>query len=150
PNPGGVELRYDPLFDKIKEARRADDDVPQGEWTTTLKTSDWNLVIKLAKDALTNKSKDLQIAAWLTEALIHREGFAGLQSGLDVLAGLVEQHWDHLFPEIEDGDAEMRAAPLDWVGLKLDLPVRLVAVDRSGHDSIEFKAARLVPTEAAA
>src|SRR5262249_28859445 len=80
----------------------------------------------------------------------HREGFAGLQSGLDVLAGLVEQHWDHLFPEIEDGDAEMRAAPLDWVGLKLDLPVRLVAVDRSGHDSIEFKAARLVPTEAAA
>jgi type VI secretion system protein ImpA len=35
-NPGGVELRYDPLFDKIKEARREDEDVPQGEWTTTL------------------------------------------------------------------------------------------------------------------
>ena len=27
-NPGGVELRYDPLFDKIKEARRADIDAP--------------------------------------------------------------------------------------------------------------------------
>ena len=149
-NPGGVELRYDPLFDKIKEARRADDDAPQGEWTTTLKTSDWPLVIKLAKDALANKSKDLQIAAWLTEALVNREGLAGLQAGLDVLAGLIEQHWDHLYPEIDDGDAEMRAAPLEWVGLKLDVPVRAVPIDKNGHDSFQFKEARLVPTEAAA
>jgi type VI secretion system protein ImpA len=149
-NPGGVELRYDPLFDKIKEARREDDDVPQGEWTTALKTADWPLVIKLSKDALANKSKDLQIAAWLTEALLKREGFAGLQAGLDVITGLIEQHWDHLYPEIDDGDAEMRAAPLEWVGLKLDVPVRMVALDKSGHTSFQFAEVRTVPTEAAA
>src|SRR5262245_27096659 len=150
PNPGGVELRYDPLFDKIKEARRADDDAPQGEWATTLKTSDWPLVIKLAKDALANKSKDLQIAAWLTEALVNREGLAGLQAGLDVITGLLEQHWDHLYPEIDDGDLEMRAAPLQWVGLRLDDPVRSVPIDQNGHDSFQFKDARLIPNEAAA
>jgi type VI secretion system protein ImpA len=149
-NPGGVELRYDPLFDKIKEARREDEDVPQGEWTTTLKTADWPTVIKLSKDALATRSKDLQIAAWLTEALLRREGFAGLQAGLDLLAGLVEQHWDHLYPEIEDGDAEMRAAPLEWVGLKLEFPVRKSAVDRSGHTFFDLRDSRLVPTEAAA
>jgi type VI secretion system protein ImpA len=149
-NPGGVELRYDPLFDKIKEARREDDDVPQGEWTTALKTADWPLVIKLSKDALGTKSKDLQIAAWLTEALLKREGFAGLQAGLDVLTGLIEQHWDHLYPEIDDGDAEMRAAPLEWVGLKLDVPARMVALDKSGHTSFQFAEARTVPSEAAA
>src|SRR5215467_15835667 len=87
PNPGGVDLRYDPIYDKIKEARREDDDAPQGEWTTTRKVAEWPLVIKLAKDALTTKSKDLQIAAWLTEALIRREGFAGLNSALDLLTG---------------------------------------------------------------
>ena len=103
-NPGGVELRYDPLFDKIKEARREDEDVPQGEWQTTRKTADWPLVISLAKDALTTKSKDLQIAAWLTEALTRREGFGGLRSGLDVVGGMLDQHWEHLYPEIEDGD----------------------------------------------
>src|SRR5713226_5325872 len=96
-NPGGIELRYDPLFDKIKEARREDDDVPQGEWTTARKTADWPLVIKLAKDALANKSKDLQIGAWLTEALVRREGFSGLRDGLDLLTGLVDQHWNHLY-----------------------------------------------------
>src|SRR6476660_7598704 len=148
-NPGGVELRYDPLFDKIKEARREDDDVPQGEWTTALKTADWPLVIKLSKDALTTKSKDLQIAAWLAEALLKREGFAGLQAGLDVLTGLLEQHWDHLYPEIDDGDAEMRAAPLEWVGLKLEVPVRMVPLDTHGHTSFQFAESRTVPTEAA-
>jgi type VI secretion system protein ImpA len=149
-NPGGVELRYDPIYDKIKEARREDDDVPQGEWTTTRKTADWPLVIKLSKDALTNKSKDLQIAAWLTEALARREGFSGLRSGLEVLAGLVEQHWDHLYPELDDGDAEMRAAPLEWVALKLDLPIRRIPFDKSGHDFLQFKDSRLLPTEESA
>jgi type VI secretion system protein ImpA len=148
--PGGVELRYDPIFDKIKEARREDDDAPQGEWATTLKTADWPLVIKLAKDAIATKSKDLQIAAWLTEALVRREGFPGLRSGLEVLTGLIDQHWDHLYPEIDDGDAEMRAAPLEWIGIKLDIPVRRVPIDKSGHDFLQYKESRTVPTEDAA
>ncbi len=149
-NPGGIELRYDPIFDKIKEARREDLDAPQGEWATTLKTPDWPLVIKLAKDALATKSKDLQIAAWLTEALARREGFPGLRSGIEVLSGLVEEHWEHLYPEIDDGDAEMRAAPLEWVGTKLDVPVRRIAIDKQGHDFLQFKESRTVPTEEAA
>ncbi len=149
-HPGGVELRYDPVFDKIKEARREDLDAPQGEWATTLKTADWPLVIKLARDAIATKSKDLQIAAWLTEALVRREGFPGLRSGLEVLAGLVELHWEHLFPEIDDGDAEMRAAPLEWIGMKLDVPVRRIPVDKSGNDFLQYKESRTVPSEDAA
>ena len=148
--PGGVDLRYDPVYDKIKEARREDDDAPQGEWATERKTADWPQVIKLASEALATKSKDLQLAAWLTEATLRREGFAGLRGGLELIDGLLEQHWDHLFPEIDDGDAEMRVAPLEWIGLKLDLPVRMAAIDRAGHSSIAFKESRLVPTEAAA
>ena len=150
PNPGGIELRYDPIFDKIKEARREDLDAPQGEWATTLKTADWALVIKLAKDAIATKSKDLQIAAWLTEALARREGFPGLRSGIEVLTKLVEEHWEHLYPEIDDGDAEMRAAPLEWVGTKLDVSVRRIAIDKPGHDFLQFKESRTVPTEEAA
>src|SRR5215831_15296596 len=150
PNPGGVDLRYDPIYDKIKEARREDDDAPQGGWTTARKVAEWPLVIKLATDALTTKSKDLQLGAWLTEAMLHREGFGGLRNGLDLLGGLVEEHWDHLFPEIDDGDAEMRAAPLDWVGIKLEIPVRMVPLDRSGYTAFQHREARLIPSEAAA
>lgn len=146
--PGGVELRYDPLYDKIKEARREEEDIPQGDWQTTRKTADWPQVIKLTKDALVNKSKDLQLAVWLAEATLRREGFAGFRGALDMLVGLLEQHWDHLYPEIEDGDSEMRAAPLDWLGLKLELAVRRVPLDAAGHDSIQLQESRKVPTEA--
>jgi len=147
-NPGGAALRYDPLYDKIKEARREDDDTPQGDWQTERKTADWPQVIKLTKDALATKSKDLQLAVWLSEALLRREGFAGFRGALDMIVGLLEQHWDHLYPEIEDGDVEMRAAPLEWLGTKLELPIRRVPLDRAGHDWLQHQEARLVPTEA--
>ncbi|HYD51214.1 MAG TPA: type VI secretion system ImpA family N-terminal domain-containing protein, partial [Gemmatimonadaceae bacterium] len=112
PHPGGVELRYDPLYDRIKEARREDDGLAQGDWQTERKTADWPAVVRLATDALATKSKDLQIAAWLTEAKLRREGLAGLHQGLILLRELVDRFWDHLYPEIDEGDAELRAAPL--------------------------------------
>jgi type VI secretion system protein ImpA len=147
-NPGGVELRYDPLYDKIKEARREDEDIPQGDWQTARKTADWPQVIKLTKDALTTKSKDLQLAVWLAEALLRREGFAGFRTALDSIVGLLEQHWDHLYPEIEDGDAEMRAGPLEWLGTKLELAIRRVPLNRAGHGLLQHQESRTVPTEA--
>jgi len=147
-NPGGVELRYDPLFDKIKEARREDEDIPQGDWQTARKTADWGQVVKLTKDALTTKSKDLQLAVWLAEAMLRREGFAGFRGALDMIVGLLDQHWDHLYPEIEDGDVEMRAAPLEWLGIKLELPVKRVALNRAGQSWLQHQEARTVPTEA--
>ena len=146
--PGGVELRYDPVYDRIKEARREDEDIPQGEWQTSRKAADWPQVIKLTKDALSTKSKDLQLAVWLAEALLRREGFAGFRGALDMLVGLLEQHWENLYPEIEDGDAEMRAAPLEWLGLKLDVAVRRVPLNRAGHSLLQHQESRSVPSEA--
>ncbi len=151
PAPGGVNLRYDPVYDKIKEARREDEDEgPQGDWAMAPKKADWPLVIKLCSDALTNKSKDLQLAAWLTEALVRREGFAGLRQGLDLCKGMTEQFWDTMFPEIEDGDMELRAAPLDWLGGRLEAPLKKVALTKSGLDFYKYKESRAVGYEAAA
>src|SRR5579864_338546 len=147
-NPSGASLRYDPLYDKIKEARREDDDANQGEWARERKVADWKLVIKLAGDALANKSKDLQLAAWLTEAALRNEGFTGLLGGLKILQGLVENFWDTLYPEMEDGDAEMRAGPLDWVGSRLDQAVHQAPITRSGLDWFQFKQSRAVGYEA--
>ncbi|MGH7674416.1 MAG: type VI secretion system protein TssA, partial [Gemmatimonadales bacterium] len=149
-NPGGVSLRYDPLFDKIKEARRADDDVPQGEWTRARKSADWPLVIKLAGEALATKSKDLQLAAWLTEALLRQESLSGFRSGLTLLQGLLERFWDNLYPELDDGDASLRVAPLEWVGLSLRTAVQSVPLNKGGHDFFRYQESRMVGYEAAA
>jgi type VI secretion system protein ImpA len=157
-NPSGANLRYAPVYDKIKEARREDDDAPQGEWAHERKVADWKQVVKLAGEALATKSKDLQLAAWLTEAMLRTEGFAGLLAGLKLLQGLLETFWDTLYPEIEDGDAEMRAAPLDWVGspsgggqtraITFSQEVRMVPLTRKGYDWFQFKQSRAVGYEA--
>ncbi|HWC95682.1 MAG TPA: type VI secretion system protein TssA [Candidatus Sulfopaludibacter sp.] len=149
-NPSGQSLRYAPVYDKIKEARREDDDAAQGDWKRERKIADWPTVIKTASEVIATKSKDLQLAAWLTEALLKTQGVAGLKEGLDLLKGLLEKFWDTVYPEIEDGDLELRAAPLEWVGLRFERPVRESAVTRTGYSWFQWKESRRVPTEAEA
>ncbi len=110
-NPSGRSLKYEPEYDAIRETRRADEDLKQGAWQRELKTADWEGVRDLCVDCLSTKTKDLQIAAWLTEALIHLHGFAGLRDGLTVLKGIQERFWETYYPEIEDGDLDSRVGP---------------------------------------
>ena len=146
-NPSGQNLRYAPVYDKIKEARREDDDAAQGDWKIERKVADWGFVVKTIGETLATKTKDLQLAAWLTEALLKTQGIGGLRDGLDLLKGLIEGFWDTLYPEIEDGDLEMRVAPLDWVGGRLGRGVKDAPLTRGGFSWFVYKESRKVPTE---
>ena len=147
-NPAGADVRYSPTTDDLREARRREDDIAQGVWKREVKEPDYARVLKLAKDALTKKTKDLQIAGWLTEALLAREGFRGLQQGLTLIQGMLEQFWDTVWPTAdEDGDLEMRATPLRWVGTQLTVAVRSVAITQSGIAWLRYQDSRAVPTE---
>ena len=44
----------------------------------------------------------------------------GLAFGLKLIKGMVERYWDTLYPELEDGDAEFRSKPLEWLGAYFD------------------------------
>ncbi|HYL65116.1 MAG TPA: type VI secretion system protein TssA [Candidatus Methylomirabilis sp.] len=147
-NPSGKNLRYDPVYDKIREARRAEEALPQGDWSYEIKKADYPLVIKLATDVLSTKTKDLQIAAWLTEAVLARDHIAGLRQALDFLKGLLETFWDTMYPEIEDDDVEMRSAPLAWVGSKLDAAVRRLPLTKNKLDLLKYQESRRVGYEA--
>jgi type VI secretion system protein ImpA len=147
-NPSGQNLRYDPVYDKIKEARREDEDLPTGEWQIERKLADFPLVIRLSGETLATRTKDLQLAAWLTEALLRTEGIAGLSQGLDLICSLLENFWDTLYPELEEGDTELRATPLDWVGSYLEPYVRRAPITRSGRNWFDFKQSRTVGYEA--
>src|SRR5215470_6718933 len=100
-NPSGQDLRYDPVYDKIREARRAEEEIVVSAelsrsnevWASAIKKADFPLVIKLATEALSKRTKDLQIAAWLTEALLVQEKIPGLIQGLGLLRGLIENFW---------------------------------------------------------
>jgi type VI secretion system protein ImpA len=126
--PAGESLRYEGVYDAIQEARRAEEDLPMGDWQREVKTADWRVVINLGIEAIATKSKDLQIAAWVVDALARRDGFAGLRDGFKLLQELQENFWDGLFPEIEDGDLEFRGGPLNWLNEKLPGCIREIAL----------------------
>ena len=148
PSPSGTNLRYDSVYDKIKEARREEFQPPPGMTEQDRKVSDNAQVIRLTTDLLTTKSKDLQLAAWMTEALLKQRGFSGLRDGLALCCGLIERFWDTLYPEIEDGDTESRGAPLGFIGVKLDVPLKLVpVVEKLKYGVIDYQQSRDVGYE---
>ena len=128
PNPAGENLRYAEVYDQIKEARRADDPLSQGEWQTELKTADWKLTVDLCTQALLTQSKDLQIAVWLTEALLKQHGYQGLARGLELIHELLEKYWDQLYPLMDDNDLDFRAGPLMYLDEKMPDAIFRVAI----------------------
>lgn len=127
-NPSGESLRYSGVYDEIREAGRADDDVPQGDWQIELKVADFSKVIELAVPALENETKDLQIAAWLSEALVKQHGFLGLRDSLKMMSGLQENFWETVFPEIDEGDMEGRANALAWMDAQTAFAAKEAAI----------------------
>lgn len=149
-SPAGRFLRYDTTdttYSDIKDAREEEEDLPQGEWKRDRKTADWRRVEDLATEALAERSKDLQIAAWLTEALAHRHGFGGLADGFELLRGLLEEFWEGLFPPLEDGDAEFRSTALAWMDRQLSTTVKKLPFTRHGYDYFAYRASRKVGYE---
>jgi type VI secretion system protein ImpA len=143
-NPSGANLLYAGLHDEVREARRADDVLEQGEWKREQKAADWHKVFTLTTEALVTKTKDLQLAAWLAEALVNLHGFAGLHDGLKLLSGLVDTYWESLYPEIDEGDMEARANAIDM----LNRPFFIAAIQKvpltgnpvgANYSYVEFK-----------
>ncbi len=156
-NPAGESLQYDPIYDQIKEARRSEDALSQGDWQREVKVADWDEVVSLTTDALTNRTKDLQICGWLAEGLVRKFGFAGLRDGLTLTKGLHDRYWDTLFPEIEEGDLEARANALALLDRQTAMALRDVAITRSpAYSFIVWEKVKAdgttaqVPTEGAA
>ncbi len=139
--PAGADLRYDTRLDVIKEARR-EDDLPGAD----RKMADWGAVITSSSALLEQETKDLQLAAWLTEALMRSQGFAGLLTGVEITRGLLEHFWDTVYPLPEDGDLELRLGVLEWIGSRLTVPLRLTPF-LGRFSCADLDAVRNVPTD---
>jgi type VI secretion system protein ImpA len=134
--PGGANPRDDTsatsLYYRIKDMRNAartaermavDADATMPE--------EWQSVADTAIELIATQSKDLESAAWLTEALLRIEGFRGLRDSLNLIQGLVENFWDSLYPEADEDGIESKVAPV--AGLNgsgssgtLEQPIRMV------------------------
>ncbi len=145
PHPAGADLSFSPDLDAISQARKFDDpSLAQGEWVRDLKEADWPFVVERCVQLLTNSSKDLRLAVWLTEAGAEVHGLRGLGEGLLLLAGLCDQYWDQgLFPEAEDGDQERRIGNLSWILSRTPQLVRSIGLTENGdYSTVDIEEAR--------
>lgn len=133
-SPCGDDLSFSAEFDAIQDLRRADDPtLDQGEWVTALKVADWTGVQSKCAQVLATRSKDLRVAAWLTEASARIDGYAGLADGLALCDGLCERFWAELYPRIDaDGDTEERSGNLRWLLSQVQDLARQLPVLRQG------------------
>ncbi|MAZ89739.1 MAG: type VI secretion system protein TssA [Cellvibrionaceae bacterium] len=117
-NPGGEDIREDrsPTSDyySIKDARnnaRAAERSSMFDDDVDLITP-WRAVVELAPNILKNRSKDLEVAAWYTEALIRLHGIPGLRDGLELIQSFVDTYWDGLYPQPDEDGLETKVAPI--------------------------------------
>src|SRR5688572_27807448 len=100
-DPCGTPVPYE-VRQKLEDARKEDnpDDYPPDDPSRpeTFRKADWEGIIRLATETLGRTSKDLVVAARLTEALTHVHRFAGLRDGLRLMRELADQHWDQVYP----------------------------------------------------
>jgi type VI secretion system ImpA family protein len=121
PDPAGPDLRYEGVYDRIREFRREDDArATRGLWVTTLKVADWSAAAELCGEVLTSQSKDLQVACWLVDSVVARDGLAGLPPGFRLLASLCVAFWQTLRPRPQPDDEEdARQALFAWLDTRL-------------------------------
>src|SRR5262245_2444523 len=108
-NPAGAALRYAGDYDEIKALLPKPD---RDAFEASGQEGQWSKLVLLTTQKLRDKSKDLSIAAWLTEGLVRMQGFAGLRDGLTLIHGLCDRFLDTVYPLPDEGDLEVRAAPL--------------------------------------
>jgi type VI secretion system protein ImpA len=111
--PSGLPLRHEPAYEDIRQAMRPADTAPSGVWQRDQKLTDWQGIIDRASHVLATQSKDLDIAVWLTEALVRKQGIVALPEGIRLIRDLLERFWDTIYPSIEDGDEGFRARPIN-------------------------------------
>jgi type VI secretion system protein ImpA len=116
----GIDLRQDfsaqsiyyQLRDARAEARSAERTADADSTLDASTPAQWRVVRKLTAEAIATQTKDLELAAWFTEALLRSDGLPGLRLGFALLAELVELYWDDVYPLPDEEGLETRLAPI--------------------------------------
>lgn len=118
--PQGVDIRedfssqspYNRLRDARSDARDAEKMLDNGDPNAGDPTPSWRIVRDVGLKTLREVSKDLEVAAWVTESYVRSHGLAGLYAGAALIKGLSEQYWEGIFPLPDDYGVETRVAPI--------------------------------------
>ncbi len=112
-NPSGSELRNDHRFHAIERlmepaarALRLESINAGGTGSVAV---DWGNIIELSAE-LAPTGRDLRLLVIVARALANADGFSGLERGLAMLTGTIDQHWDTVHPLLRDSPSLREAA----------------------------------------
>ena len=83
-------------------ARRAERKKIQEGEKDFISPKDWEELKDECIKALCETTKDLEVASWLTEAMLRLHGFGGLKESFILLGRLIESFWPDIYPVARD------------------------------------------------
>ena len=135
--PCGFDLMYDASYERIVEfARQEDSSLPMGVWVRDVKKADWPAVATNCYQELTERTKDLQITAWLTESLFELRGWPGAVFGWQVFIQLAQTYWNDIYPRMVDDDVDLRLKPVHWLVKKTTIWMAKTPVLANSSDDL--------------
>lgn len=144
--PSGVFLRNTAAYDELRKSLRPQDSAP-GAYQSDQNKTDYRALIRTASDLLATQSKDLDIAVWLTEAMVREYRLPGLSEGILLIQRLIESFWDTVYPELDSGDEGFRAKPINRLNTAFNGALQLLPVTFDGRTVYEYNASADVPSE---
>lgn len=121
-NPAGSDQRHDTspnslyysVKDSRQQAREAERQLSMAiDEDSSDYRPDWRPVLTLGQKLLAERSKDLEISAYIIEALVRLQGFAGARDGFKLTRQLIESYWDAIYPMPDEDGVVTRIAPLE-------------------------------------
>ncbi|MBP8310485.1 MAG: type VI secretion system ImpA family N-terminal domain-containing protein, partial [Burkholderiaceae bacterium] len=101
--PAGPNLEYDGDFLALDTAARGKPEQQFGDTIVPAEEPDWKEIRRMSL-ALLERTRDLRVAGLLTRALCHTDGVAGFAQGVELLARLTCDHWEHVHPQLDPDD----------------------------------------------
>jgi len=126
--PTGSDLSYDPEFERVAAEIEKLSNLSGG-------SVDWMLIADDSKRMLSERTKDLRLAGWMTLAKAQRDGWRGVAEGLFATQALVDTYWDNMFPPAKR--ARARASVFTWLWEALDKMLTARAVTAADADAIK-------------
>jgi type VI secretion system protein ImpA len=116
----GEDLRadYSPSspYQRLRDARaaaRAEERARDADGDADAPVAEaWRDVARISAEALSSRSKDLEIASWLSEAVVRHHGLDGLAASAALIRGLCDGFWDSAFPLPDDEGLDGRSSPI--------------------------------------
>lgn len=139
--PSGPDMLLTEEFDQIQRARQQEDaSLDQGEWVTDRKEADLPLVVRRCTELLRERTKDLRLSIWLTDAAGSLYGLQGIVQGYRLLDALCNTFWDTIHPEPEDGEMDSRIGNITWLLSRTSELARVAPLLQSGSGTVSLQA----------